>query len=342
MRFFTLLLVCIVAMGITQANAQPAKWKSSKYSTIVSYNVENLFDTIDSPHKDDKEFTPQGDKQWNSERYHSKIKNIAYVLSTINTHELPELIGLVEVENKSVINDLINDPQLKAGKYNYEITDGPDPRGINCALLYRTDAFHYLTHQHVKVTYPFANDVETRGILYVKGLVNKDTVHVFVNHWKSRLGGQDDTEEKRMQSAKILKNVVDSICHKNNNAAIVIMGDFNDEPGNKSIYEELGAGKVSDKKALTNLMYEYYSAGKGTYYFRGDYNLLDNLIVSTQNMSALKGFRPFEDQGYIFMPDTICFVNKNGDKSPARTYVGNKYYNGYSDHFPVYMYFYEK
>jgi len=338
-------ITIIISVGvilILTLNAQPVKWKNSKYMTIVSYNVENLFDTIDNPRKNDNEFTPFSKKKYNTKRYNKKISAIATVLSSINKKDLPEIIGLAEVENKAVLNNLIETPQLQKAHYKVILEEGPDPRGIDCALLYRPDVFKYLSHKAVPVKFPFAGNRRTRDILYVKGVVKKDTLHIFVNHWSSRRGGMQKSEPKRVQSAKVLKHNVDSLLALNPDALIFIMGDFNDEPVNKSIYNVLDAGGISEHKELVNLVYSLDKQGKGTYYYRGKYNMLDNMIVSQALINNKKGVRIFEKQAYIFHPDFICYTHKNGDKSPAKTYGGKNYYGGFSDHFPVYTILYQK
>jgi predicted extracellular nuclease len=335
-------LVLFIVLCGTVAGAQPEKWKNQKYFTIMSYNVENLFDTINDPKKNDNEFTPTSEKQFNSAKYFKKLTMLSEVISSINSNELPELIGLCEIENLTVLNDLVAASNLKPGKYKIVHEEGPDPRGIDCALLYRPDAFTYIDHKTLEVRFPFAKNKRTRDILYVKGLVKKDTLHIFVNHWSSRRGGKEKSEPKRLQNATVLKNQTDSIYQINSEARIIILGDFNDSPSDKSLYEVLEAGKLTDKKNLTNLMYELHNEGKGTYYYRGVYNMIDNLIVSRNLCEKKEGFRLYEPKGWIYNPDYICYTNKNGDKSPNKSYGGKNYFGGYSDHFPIYTIFYEK
>lgn len=332
--FFSLFMLASI-------QAQPTKWKPKKYFTIVSYNVENLFDTI-ARNKLDEEFTPQSEKQWNTERYFKKLNQIGEVLTAIHSNELPEIVGLVEIENRTVLNDLVNTSALKRANYQIVHEDGPDPRGIDCALLYNPKSFNFLSYKAIPVRFPFSGNHRTRDILYVKGLVKKDTVHLFVNHWSSRRGGAEESERKRVQSALVLKHFTDSLQARNSACKIFIMGDFNDEPTNKSLHETLGAGQMADSTELKNLMYAQKLDGKGSYYYRGEYNMLDNLVVSESLIDAKKGLRLYNQSGFIFTPEFICYTNKNGDKSPNRTYGGKNYYGGYSDHFPVYAIFYEK
>jgi predicted extracellular nuclease len=341
---FKLLRISLLIIGLALAvvvNGQPKKWKNKKYFTVVSYNVENLFDTINDPSINDNEFTPNSEKQYNSKVYYEKLTNLSSVMRSINLNEFPEIVGLVEVENRTVLLDLVNSPKLKEANYQVILEEGPDPRGIDCALLYRPDAFKYISHKAVEVRYPESNR-RTRDILYVKGLVKKDTVHLFVNHWTSRREGAEKSEPKRMACANALKKNVDSVLHINNKANIILMGDFNDEPSNKSIFEGLDAGKKEDNKTLINLMSQLDEENKGSYYYKGSYETIDHLIVNPELTSKSKGFRLFETHAYIFSADFICFTQKNGDKTPSKSYGGNKYYGGYSDHFPIYTIFYEK
>ncbi len=334
---FILLFFCASLVS----NAQPAKWKSKKYFTVMSYNVENLFDTIDDPKVDDHEFLPTAKKQYNSQKYNEKLAHLSEVISSINNTELPEIVGLVELENKGVLDALAATPLLRPAHYKSVLVEGPDPRGIECGLLYRPDAFKYLSHKAIIVRFPETHG-RTRDILYVKGMVKKDTVHVFVNHWTSRRSGEDKSEFKRVDCATVLKHNVDSILTIDANANIIIMGDFNDEPSSESLYKTLDAGKLNEGSLLVNLMYNLHEQGKGTYYFRGKYDMLDNMVVTRKFLAKAKGFRPFTNHGFIYRPDFICYTQKNGDKTPNKSYGGNNYYGGYSDHFPIYGIFYEK
>lgn len=338
-KLTSLILISAFSFG---TYAQPTKWKTNKYFTIVNYNVENLFDTINTTGKVDEDFTPAGKKQWNTDRYHLKLEHIAKVLSSINPHELPEIIGLTEIENRAVLEDLTKQKTLQAANYQIIIEEGVDPRGIDCALLYRADAYSYISHQAIEVSFPFANNVRTRDILYVKGLVKKDTLHIFVNHWSSRRGGEEETEPKRVQCATVLKQQVDSILALNSDNKIFIMGDFNDNPDNKSISDVLQAGRVSDNKILTNLMYSSFEQGNGSYYYKGNYNMLDNLLLTKSLLNRHKGFRLYEPTGFVHKADFLIYTNKKGVQMPSRTYGGPNYYGGFSDHFATYTYFYEK
>ena len=303
--------------------------------TVMSYNVENLFDTVDDPKVPDEEFLPASEKKWDNEKYQKKLADIARVISEVNPLELPEVVGLLEVENQQVLEDLVNTGNLKE-KYAIIHEESPDYRGIDVALIYRKDAFREITHEVLPVIFPDDPEFKTRDILHVTGRIKNKTVHVFVNHWPSRIGGDEKTEPKRVLAASVLKKKVDEICAADPKSRIIIMGDMNDEPANKSLKETLGAESPDSKALLVNLMMPDDAGGKGTYFYSGNWNMLDNLVVSE---SVLKSKRMCVEgqKGNIFSNDWMIFTNKNGDKTPNRSYVGNKYVGGVSDHFPVYF-----
>ena len=303
--------------------------------TVVSYNVENLFDTVDDPKIPDEEFLPESEKKWDNKAYQKKLNDLVKVISEVNPSELPEMVGLVEVENRAVLEDLVNTSQLK-NRYNIIHEESPDYRGIDVALIYRRDAFQEITHEVLPVLFPDDPNFKTRDILHVTGKIRNKTVHIFVNHWPSRIGGEDKTEPKRVLAASVLKIKTDQILTAEPKARIVIMGDMNDEPENKSLKETLGAGSPDSDSKLANLMFPDAAAGLGTYFYSGNWNMLDNIVVSKPVIKG-KGFKVENKKGYIFSSEWMVFTNKNGAKTPNRTYVGNKNVGGVSDHFPVYF-----
>ena len=315
--------------------------KGKKELTVVFYNVENLFDTINQPDKRDGDFTPQGKLNWDTKRYHDKVSKLSYVLSSINKEVLPGIIGLCEVENRNVIEDLIDQERLKKGKYKIVHDESPDKRGIDCALIYRKDEFKYLKHKTINIEFPWDKEYKTRDILYVQGLVGKkDTLNIFVNHWPSRRGGQEKSEPNRIYVAMQLKKAIDNIQEENPFAKIIIMGDFNDEPTDKAIIETLNADNnknTTNPMGLYNLMYDIQANGEGSYNYKDDWNMLDNLIVSNSLLGDAKGFKTKHNAGNIYRNKHICFKNNKGIYTPSRTYGGPRYYGGFSDHFPVYF-----
>jgi predicted extracellular nuclease len=307
-----------------------------KEYTVLSYNVENLFDTKDDPKIPDEEFLPESEKKWTNERYQKKLDDLAKVISTVNPLETPEIVGLVEIENQSVLEDLVRTAALKNHRYAIIHEESPDYRGIDVALIYRKDAFREISHETMPVVFPDDTTFKTRDILHVVGKIRHQTVHVFVNHWPSRIGGDEKTEPKRMLAASVLKKRVDQLLAVDPKARIIIMGDMNDEPANKSLTETLGAQSPASGAKLVNLMMPDDVAGLGTYFYNGDWNMLDNLVVSNELITGKK-LRVENQKGTIYSSPWMIFTNKTGDKTPNRSYVGNKYVGGVSDHFPVYF-----
>ena len=304
--------------------------------TIVSYNVENLFDTVDDPKIADEEFLPESEKKWDIVRYQKKLNDLSRVISEVNAKELPEIVGLVEIENRTVIEDLIQTEPLKDQGYTIIHEESPDFRGIDVALIYRKDAFHEIMHETLPVVFPDNPEFKTRDILHVTGQIKNITVHIFVNHWPSRVGGDEKTEPKRVLAASVLKAKIDDILAADPKALIIIMGDMNDEPTNKSLVEILGAKSPDSGAKLVNLMIPDDTSGLGTYFYSGNWNMLDNLVVSDELISG-KRFHIVDQKGFIYSSNWMIYTNKSGDKTPNRSYVGSKYVGGVSDHFPVYL-----
>ena len=307
--------------------------------TIVFYNTENLFDTRNEPGKNDGEFTPEGSKKWTTERYQKKIRDIARVLSSVDSTDLPEIIGMCEIENDKVLDDLTRTGFLKRGHYRIVHYESPDYRGIDNALLYRPDEFSVITSSPIRVSFKNDPGFVTRDILYVKGKVpDGEVLNIFVNHWPSRIGGDKETEPERIGVAAILRKKVDSLVVADKDPEIIILGDMNDEPVNISLVNTLGAkDPQTDPQAfLQNLMFPLKKQGLGSYNYQNRWNMLDNMIVS-RNLLDDNGFRCVEKQGHIFHQAWMEFKNRNGSMTPNRTYGGNNYYGGVSDHFPVYF-----
>lgn len=315
---------------------------TTKEAVIAFYNVENLFDTLDNPNTFDDDFTPEGKLKWETTRYHKKLNDLAKVISSIDSTGLPLVIGFCEVENKKVVEDLISTSSLKKGKYKIVHQESPDARGIDVALVYQENFMKIVSSDIIRINIPELDNFKTRDILYVNGIAdNDDTLHFFINHWSSRRGGKKESEFKRVFIAKKLRERVDQIFAKNINAKIIIMGDMNDEPVDNSILSALkatGNRTPADKTELYNLMFDKKQNGKGTYSYKGNWNMLDNIIVSQGLLSAKSGcMTGFESSG-IFSPKWIQYDNPRiGSFTPNRTYGGPNYYGGYSDHFPVYF-----
>lgn len=307
--------------------------------TVAFYNMENLFDTIDAPNKFDEEFTPVDPKNWNTEKYDKKLHDLARVLRAIDSVNLPALVGVAEIENDAVLKDLIARPALSRGDYKIVWEDGPDFRGIDCALLYKPSVFQFESYHSIPIVDKDEPDFKTRDVLYVKGKIGSEEFHILVNHWPSRRGGAEVSEPKRILAAHVVRTQVDQIFAQDPEANIIIMGDMNDEPANMSLSDVLMAlpntAPVQDNQ-LVNLMYDDYEAGNGSYSYRGEWDMIDNLVVSGALINKTEGLKSKLDNGFIFHQPFMEYKNNNGEISPNRTY-GRTYYGGISDHFPVYM-----
>ncbi|MCD4774356.1 MAG: endonuclease, partial [Bacteroidales bacterium] len=278
--FFVSLIFIII---ISSCKSPESEFSGVENLKLVFYNVENLFDTINDPNKKDESYLPTSKIAWNTERYLHKLDNLAKVISNIDSLNMPQIIGLSEVENRKVLEDLVSHTKLKNADYQIIHKESPDERGIDVALLYQSNSFKPIFIEAINITFPFDESDHTRDILYVKGLISQsDTLHVFVNHWSSRWGGQEKSEPKRIFIAKILKEKVDKIYSTNPKANIVILGDLNDNPDNISILQHLGADSVfnNEEKSLINLSFKRYSNGEGTVYWKS-WGFFDQIIVSS-------------------------------------------------------------
>lgn len=322
--------------GIAQKSSKKTSLQSFHGRAIVSYNVENLFDTIDNKDVIDEEFLPGGKLKWNSERYRTKLDHLVEAI-TMNLSENPVIIGLVEIENKGVLEDLKRTGRL--AKTNYEIAhkDSPDARGIDCGLLYDKSAFKLIKMETLKVAIDSIPDFKTRDILYVKGeFKGGKIIHLFVNHWPSRRGGEGESEIRRIQAAKVARAKVDEILKADPKANIVLMGDFNDHPDNVSIKDILKAKAVTDTGAdLVDLFEDDHKAGKGTHNYKGEWGVLDHFIVSKALYNGKNGIALSPNDGKIVYEEKLLFTGKDGSKKPSTTYGGPNYYGGYSDHLPI-------
>jgi predicted extracellular nuclease len=325
----------IIGFWSVQALAQKGDPKSY---TLVFYNVENLFDTIDNPHCSDNEFLPGSKNPWTAERYQRKLENIARVLEATDSMFLPVLIGFSEIENRSVLEDLLAVPVLSRGQYKIIHEESSDPRCIDVALAYRPDVFTEISHTLIPVYYHDSARESARECLYVCGKIGKrDSVHIIVNHWKSRSGGAEQTEAKRITYAKTIRHWVDSIFRKSPNAYILLMGDFNDGPNDASVREFLitdQTGSVVNSRILLNLTAALADSGRGTHYYKS-WELFDQMIASPSLVKNKKKGLKISGQAVIFSREWMLYKNNKGLMVPNRTFASGQYFGGYSDHLPV-------
>lgn len=302
--------------------------------TVVFYNVENLFDTEDDRYTDDDDFTPHGDQSWTHERYLHKLNQIAKVLYDIG-NQAPMIIGLVEIENYKVIKDLAKTGGLSRTNYAIAHFDSDDRRGIDCALMFDSSRFTIARKEKLQVKLPNNPNYLTRDILYVAGHIKSgEVLHVFANHWSSRREGTEETEPKRTQAASVLKNKIKEILLADPAAKILVMGDFNDEPKDKSIQQVLNA--AGRQAFLYNLLADAAQDGEGTIVHQREWLMFDQMMVS-QNLLEKNGVHVKHQRAFVYRPEEILFTYRNGGQKPNSTYGGNEYYGGFSDHLPVYL-----
>jgi predicted extracellular nuclease len=314
---------------------------------VVCWNVENLFDVRHDSLKQDREFLPTSPRRWNYGRYQKKLANVSRVIAALGEWQAPALVGLCEVENENVMRDLTRYSPLKTLDYRYVITNSPDIRGIDVALLYQRDRFKLISSQSLRVRPARKSNRPTRDILHVTGqLLNGDSLDVFVCHFPSRMGGVKKTEPYRLVVAQTLKNAVDSLFTVRLHPQIIIMGDMNDYPRNKSIKDILAATAPPphpEPNKLYHLLARKTKETKsGSYKYQGVWGLFDHLIVSGSLLIPQSGFFTDESKANVaHLPFLLVKDEKNGGTQPFRTYNGMKYRGGFSDHLPVYVDFME-
>ncbi|SIS37664.1 Endonuclease/Exonuclease/phosphatase family protein [Zobellia uliginosa] len=311
------------------------KKKGSHLNTISFYNLENLFDTIDDPKTLDDDFTPKGRKKWSLRRYKKKLYKLAKTIAEIGNTETqspPVLVGVAEIENEQVMQDLLASEPLANISYDYVHYDSPDERGIDCGLIYHKDHFEVLYSEPIAVLIYEEDERRdtTRDILYVKGKLNNEQVHIFVNHWPSRRSGNTTTEHKRMIAAETMIQFMARIEEEEVEPNYIIMGDFNDGPQSDSIK------RLIDTKTLYNPMEKLLTPDRGSANYKRSWMLFDQIMVSHSFLNFEKGTHSFAHAN-IFDEHFLTEFKGKYMGSPYRTYVGNRYLGGYSDHFPVYI-----
>lgn len=332
--FILLLCTAPISKGVIAQSYVPA--------CVGFYNIENLFDTINTPDVRDEEFTPEGSKRWNTERYNLKLSNIARVINELGTDVHPDgvfALGLSEIENRGVIEDLINTPPLDKREYDIVHFDSPDKRGVDVGLIYQPKYFKVFNSKSYTLTIEGRDDFFTRDQLVVSGVLESDTVHMLVAHWPSRSGGAKRSAPLRMAAGDLGRKIVDSLLAINPQAKIIYMGDLNDDPIDRSVKFNL---RSTDKKEETrhaklyNPMTELYNKGVGSLAYRDTWNLFDQLLVSAGLVNDdATGYRYYGARVY----NKPYLIQKQGNFAgyPFRTYVGDNFMGGYSDHFPVYL-----
>lgn len=332
---------CLFLLSITCfASAQE---KQYKVAIAAFYNLENLFDTLDDPNKNDDDFTPAGANGYTAKVYRDKLSKLEEVLSQIGTDINPDgfaFVGVAEIENDQVLQDLVAQPKLANRNLKIVHYDGPDERSIDCGLLYNPRYFKVKSSQSlfVRLENPDHTLHFTRDILWVSGLLGGEPIHVFVNHWPSRRGGEEASAPGRASAAGVAKHVIDSLMKIDPNTKVVLMGDLNDDPTSASVKDVIKAKyNVDDINPgdMYNPWQDYLKKGIGTLAYQDSWNIFDQIMLSS-------GFLNKEQNGFYFQKAHIFnrnfMITKTGRYKgyPMRTFDGAVYIGGYSDHFPTY------
>ena len=358
-RFGVILLVGITLLAMKRPSVEQLHIRHIDSLMIVSYNVENLFDTIHDERINDVEFTPEGAKHWTSHRYHRKLQHISQTISRVGGQIWPSLITLVEVENAGVIEDLLHLYGLWGKGYRYVITNSPDPRGIDVAMLYRITDLELLSKSEYAVDFTNAPYKKSRNVLECKFcLPNNDTLYAYGVHFPSRREGVGKSEPFRCDVARLIRDRINhlytSLSSKGRlNTHFIVMGDFNEESDEKAIKEVLSALDVLPKDSVSCLndyshLYSLMSPKiepwakrnhpLGSYFFHHQWQQLDHFIISHSLLKSNSLTQYQAGSAYNFMaPFLVSEHSSLQDSFPFRTYGGNFYMGGYSDHFPIRM-----
>lgn len=349
MRIQSLIILCVL---LTQSVF--AQNKSYTVHTVAFYNLENLFDTIRDEKIYDEEWTPKGQRKWDTRKYNQKLKNLSRVISEIGTDEnanMPTILGVSEIENKRVLEDLVDQPDLKSANYGIVHFDSPDRRGIDVGLLYQK---RFFTPIHIKSVPLYIYDnteastkhlnqgkgkrIYTRDQLVVTGLLEGEEISFIVSHWPSRSGGEKRSSPNREAAAALNKKIIDSLYQINPNAKVITMGDFNDGPYNKSVKDVLKAeGKRDNVKAkgLYNPMWQMQQDGLGTLAYRDAWDVFDQIVVTEPLIQKDYSTYRFWKARIFSKP---YMIQRSGQYKgyPLRNQMSGE--PGFSDHFPVYIY----
>ena len=336
-----ILCICLIIPSAAQRNSREGSKRQFAVYGVAFYNLENLFDTINSNGTYDLEYSPRGSRQWDGRKYWAKINNMATAISNMTTQTTPNgpaIIGVSEIENKSVLDDLVKADPIKRWMLQVVHHDSPDRRGVDVGLLYNPRMFRVLDVTNHLLSIPDNPKFRTRDQMCVTGILGGDTVSVIVNHWPSRLGGQEQSSYLREAAAALSRHIADSLWAIRPNQGVIVMGDLNDDPMDTSCAVTLGAVRNERDAKLHgfyNPWWKLLDSGIGTLAYKGQWNLFDQIIVSG---TLLKDNRPDGLHYWKCQVNNFEFLRDNAGTRqgyPLRTFASGVWLNGYSDHYPT-------
>jgi len=340
------LFIIVAALLAAACSLSPAQAQERKMATfgVAFYNLENLFDTINNNGKYDLEFSPAGSRKWDGNKYWSKIKNLSYAISQMTTKRTPlgpAVIGVSEIENITVLQDLVKAEAIRDRNMQIVHHDSPDRRGVDVGLLYNPSLFRVLTVKNYKLEVPELPNFLTRDQMCVVGLMgNRQTgysrVAIIVNHWPSRRGGEAESSWLREAAAALNVKIAKELLAQDPNIGIITMGDLNDDPFNKSVSQVIGA--VKDVRKMPeggwyNPFWEKLDSGIGSYIYRGSWNLFDQIIINSNLVDGKCGLKFHGAQ--VFNKQFLIQQEGQYKGYPLRTFSSGVWKNGYSDHLPT-------
>ncbi len=349
--WFAVLFFCSVGADQGLVFAQQGQYQ---VYAVAFYNLENLFDTQDDPHNTgDDEYTPKGTLRWTDEKYEKKLTNMSYAISQIAREHSPvgpAVLGVAEIENRQVLEDLVARPSMADMHYQIVHYESPDRRGIDVALLYNPALFQVRSSKVYPYIDPESPGYTTRDQLLVSGMMAGEKMHIIVAHWPSRYGGSKSSPRREF-AASISRHIMDSLYQDDPKAKVILMGDLNDDPNDKSVREVLGAKKKkADVQAtgLYNPMWPLFDKGIGSLAYQGRWNLFDQIIISSgllqEDRSTLTFWKAevFNRPFLVDQEGRLGRLNRSNKGYPLRTFIENTFINGYSDHFPTLIYLVKK
>ena len=335
-------VVCTAKNNLSAPVGSPVEKIKLQVNCVAFYNQENLFDTINDPKINDEEYLPDGAMKWGTMKYTAKIQHMSYAISQIGLDVCPQgvaIIGVSEIENRGVLEDLVKQPALAKRSLEIVHYEGPDRRGVDVALLYNPKYFTVTNSKSYRLITP-DTAFRTRDQLMVSGYLMGEKVHVIVNHWPSRTGGEERSRPKRNAAAGLTRSIADSLFRVDPKAKIIIMGDLNDDPFNESCANILGAKKdLDDVKPgqLYNTLWKTLDKGIGSLAYNDQWNLFDQIIISDElahsDPSKLKLWK-----AEVFNKQFLTQQDGRYKGTPLRTHAGGAWTNGYSDHYPTLIY----